>query len=43
MSRGEAPTGVEPVDAILRSIEPNLRLYAEHFRELARVERDEDS
>jgi hypothetical protein len=29
---GEAPTGIEPVESWLRSLEPKIRLYAEHFR-----------
>ena len=29
----EAPTGIEPVEAFFRSLEPKIRLYAEHFRE----------
>jgi dihydrofolate reductase len=28
----EAPTGIEPVESWLRSLEPKIRLYAEHFR-----------
>ena len=41
----EAPTGIEPVEDLLRQLEPNLllfeakvRLYAEHFREADRGE-----
>jgi len=30
----EAPTGIEPVDDFLRSLEPKIRLYVEHFRAL---------
>ena len=39
MRRGEAPTGIEPVEEVLRLLEPDLlfeakvALYAEHFRE----------
>jgi len=28
----EAPTGIEPVEALLRPLEPKIRLYVEHFR-----------
>ena len=31
--RQEAPTGLEPVEDLFRSLEPKVRLYAEHFRE----------
>jgi hypothetical protein len=30
----KAPTGIEPVDDLLRSLEPKIRLYVEHFRAL---------
>ena len=30
----EAPTGIEPVEDLLRSLEPKIRLYVEHFRAL---------
>jgi hypothetical protein len=32
--RTEAPTGIEPVEAILRPLEPKIRLYVEHFKAL---------
>ena len=41
--RVEAPTGIEPVDEVLRLLEPDLLLeakiglYAEHFREAGRA------
>ena len=31
--RLEAPTGIEPVEAFFRSLEPKVRLYEKHFRE----------
>jgi hypothetical protein len=30
--RLKATTGIEPVEGIFRSLEPNARLYYEHFR-----------
>jgi len=29
--RLKATTGIEPVERLFRSLEPNIRLYAEHF------------
>jgi hypothetical protein len=28
---GKATTGIEPVEGLLRSLEPKVRLYVEHF------------
>jgi len=30
----KAPTGIEPVEELLGSLEPKIRLYVEHFRAL---------
>jgi hypothetical protein len=34
MAMRKAPTGIEPVEDLLRSLEPKIRLYVEHFRAL---------
>jgi len=34
--QSKAPTGIEPVQDLLRALEPKIRLYAEHFREAHR-------
>jgi hypothetical protein len=36
----EAPTGIEPVEDLLRSLEPKIYLYAAHFMALARDSAD---
>jgi hypothetical protein len=36
----EAPTGIEPVEDLLRSLEPRVYLYAAHFMALARDSAD---
>ena len=32
-ARPKAPTGIEPVQDLLRPLEPKVRFYADHFRE----------
>lgn len=39
LPKQEAPTGIEPVEGLLGSLEPKVYLYVAHF--LARAARDE--